>query len=179
MRAWLNTIRDFIIRAQVINGLGNDVRQTTKGRAIDATITVGGKKAPSIPPLPFILKDASNADNPSRLRVIAGVLSAGRFEFQGVPDGMSEGDDPPFYLTVSGTGYVYLEVTVSISEGVPEEITSVTVESGASVPADTATVGCFSLGTFNVDSSGDFDRVVPISAGGDVGYLYAGGHFFW
>lgn len=94
---------------------------------------------------PFMLVDASDMSG-NNIQVVYGTLGGV------VPDGMSPGDDPPYILTgVTGTGYVYL-ITTTDDDYL---ITDVSIDFGATVPADDETTHTyyFQIGGFSVSGS--------------------------
>jgi hypothetical protein len=147
MRRWLDYFRRWAISAQPLSGLGNDVRQAGgKGRSIDAALAIGGKKGSSTPSRPFQLVNASDEDT-HNIRVIYSTLAGA------MPDGFSEGDDPPYILEDVGdaAGKVYAEVTLDMDTG---EVLSRDLAFGATVPASDPTIGYFTgeIGSFNTVS---------------------------
>lgn len=78
---------------------------------------------------PFRLIDASEGGT-TKVRVVYGTVNGT------APDGMSEGDDPPYVLTVSGSsGVIYVALAISwTSSGI--SIDSVTIGQDATQPDD-------------------------------------------
>lgn len=75
------------------------------------------------------------------IRVIYGTISGEP------PSGMSEGDDPPYTLTASGTKSVYAIVTINTSTGA---ITSRSLGHATSVPSDSDSTFFFELFSYTV-----------------------------
>lgn len=92
---------------------------------------------------PFTLLDASAA-GAAKIRVVYGSVDGQ------TPSGMSAGDVPPYEITVSGVGYVFVIVTIDSGTGA---ITSVTLGNGATVPDNSATTFHFTIGSYSVDGS--------------------------
>lgn len=110
------------------------------GNAILTIAEQGGGPATDVD-FPFRLK-LNGADS---IRVVYGTLN------DHVPQGMYPGDDPPFTLSVTGPGYVYLQFSYDDNTG---EISNVVILSGSTVPASTETVLRKQIGSYssNVDS---------------------------
>lgn len=90
-------------------------------------------------------------DSGKKVRVVGSTL-AGE-----LPDGMVEGDDPPFILTgISGTGFVYGKITFSESTG---EVTGREIVKLSDEPADEDGVIWVQVGSWSVDE----DEVLHLS----------------
>lgn len=96
---------------------------------------------------PFELVDASEGDS-KKIRVVAGTIG------NGYPDGMSEGDDPPFVLDAVGSpGYIQGGITIDNYRS----ITSRWVEANSSPLEDDPDSGTFyvQIGTWYKNSEGN------------------------
>ncbi len=90
------------------------------------------------------------------------------------PDGMSEGDDPPFILNdVGESGYVWLAVSVDVGTS---EVTGLAVNFGSTIPSGSSGTGYLLLGSYGTDTE---DTFYVYGAVGDQAYLYCGAHYFW
>lgn len=92
---------------------------------------------------PFHLPFSLELIDATHLRVYSSTLAGD------LPDGFSIGDDPPFILSVTGSGVVYGEVNYDDSTG---DITDRSISYGSSVPDDDDTTTYFRLGSFNTTS---------------------------
>jgi hypothetical protein len=107
----------------------------------------------------------------NQIRVIYGTVQGTE------PDGMVPGDEPPYTFTPTGTGYVWVAVTVDTEPDTPE-ITATEIDYGASIPADTDTKFHFQLGSWSVDAETDaisLGQSVPNS----VLFAYCDGGPIW
>ena len=108
---------------------------------------------------PFQLVDASEGAT-NKVRVFASTIAGG----SATDLGFAEGDDPPYLLTVSGTGVVWGGITIDTAGAV----TSRWIDSGASLPADEDDTFHVEIGTYSV-AAGQLtvsnSRFGPIEAG--------------
>jgi hypothetical protein len=117
-----------------------EITNTPSGKLVKLKIGSGGAAASNHP---FHLEDASNPTDGTQVRVYYGTVN------DTVPSGMSDGDDPPYILGVSGSGLVWLIVTTD-SDG---NVTSVSIDSGSTVPSDDDTHFYLEIGSFEVVGS--------------------------
>ena len=110
----------------------------------------------------FQLLDATERDDEGevtarKVRVVASTLAGGSSFGGGENLTFAEGDDPPYLLTVSGSGVIYGYVTVNVTTGA---VTSRSVVQGATMPASSEEGGEYyvEIGTFNVPA-GDADPI--------------------
>jgi hypothetical protein len=106
---------------------------------------------------PFTLV-AADDEAGTKVRVITSTLGGD------VPAGFSPGDDPPYVLTVADADIVWGGITIDSGTG---EITARWLDSGAEMPADTATDFHVRIGSVAVSSgvsSPVNDRYGPITA---------------
>lgn len=108
--------------------------------------------------IPFQLAVAS----PTQIRVYLGTVNGN------APDDFSPGDTPPFLLSVSGDGVVFIEVTTDAGG----TITDVSVSFDASMPADSAGDYHQQIGSF---SSSGGSLVVAQAIGGSQWFELCGG----
>ncbi|GEM_PF-1188597 len=104
-------------------------------------------------PVPFQVLDATDAGGP-KVRVVFGTISPqGAALGGGVnawPGGMTVGDDPQYILPVSGTGVVYLGVSVDTSASYT--ITSLYIDQNAAIPNSDENNGYLLLSPYAVAS---------------------------
>ena len=162
---------DYIESIRPVQGIGTKVYDVPKGRAIDAN--PGGASGGGSTSHPFQLIDASDRDSGGsitsvNIRIRYGTLA-------GVaPSGMSLGDEPPYILSGLGSdGYIWLGLTRDAGTGA---ITSRFIDSGAAVPADTATDGFLEIGNWSL--TGD-DLSIAQAISGSQGHNYCGGTHLW
>ncbi len=88
-------------------------------------------QGPVIPaePRPFQLTDARDEDG-LKVRIHASTLGGE------LPDGFSDGDEPPYIVSVTGNGKIWGGISINDSTG---EITGRWLDKGTTVPANTTT----------------------------------------
>lgn len=141
-----NQLVDAVVQRTPLAGLNIRAKQMTGGVLISGAPSGGAAPATAAAPHPFHLEDASNPADGLRLRVYHGTVN--NTSPTGMVPGseMNPGDAPPFYISVSATGYVWLKVTTD-TVGV---MTECTIETGAAVPANTNTLFHLALGFYSV-----------------------------
>lgn len=162
IKQWSKNFRAWAKSLQPLAGPGILVSDEQDGKTISAEGVVAGT---STPPHAFQLVDASTGTEGSKefkIRVIYGTL-AGE-----APSGMSPGDDPPYILTVSGTGYVWGGITRDADSG---DITSRFIDFGSSVPSDSETNGYVELGSFSI-SDGTMSLATAVAGSQAHGYCF-------
>lgn len=144
---WLKSLIQALLedRARLMNGSGTEI-PSASGRwfQIDGA---GGSGNPSHPFKLIVTGEHS-------VRVVFGDVNSE------IPDGMSEGDEPQYVLTVAGTGSIWLVVTTD-PDG---DITSVSIDSGPTMPDDEAGLWHRRIGTFTHNDD-DFVQVAQSISG--------------
>lgn len=158
LRRFCNELRAFAIATQPLKGLGTTVSESMEGIAINAGPGMGGSGLYT----PLLAVKVNN----TTIRVVYGTVG-------GLDDPFSAGDDPITTLTVSGTGYVYFNLTVS--GGSPSTLA---FSSGASVPSDTATNAYRAVCSYATDGGGVLS-VAPNLTGSQNYQNCADVHQFW
>jgi hypothetical protein len=102
---------------------------------------LGSTSSPTVVYQSLALVDATE-DGTKKIRVVYGVVAGEP------PDGFSEGDEPPYKLTVTATGFIWAGISIDDTTG---EVTSRWVDKGAELPEDTATEFHIEIGSFNLD----------------------------
>lgn len=120
-RHFAKSVEKRIEEIKPVSGIGAKVVDTGSGRMIN--VQPAGVSSPASTH-PFKLVDAS--ENMPKIRVMFGTVNGIQ------PSGMSPGDDPPYFVTPSGAGYVWLGITFEDDSG----ITSRWIDYGASVPGN-------------------------------------------
>lgn len=94
-------------------------------------------------------------ENDNEVRVVAGTVNGM------LPDGFNMGDDPPFILSISPPGVVYVQVGIDADDVVNQ----VSVETAGTMPGDTDTTFNNLIGTFAINDDGDlvFSNTVTTS----------------
>ncbi len=177
MRDAFNKRDQYALSITPLKGLGTAVTYSYGGRAISSKGRRGRGTSVS-----FQLYNASTSAG-LKIGVRAGFVDGSGQGYADFPQDMNAGDSPAFSLPVTATGIVYLHVEiVAPTDTDPAEITNITVETSASLPANTDTNGYGYLGSYTVGPPprGGANTILSfIGAAGDKGYVYCNGHFFW
>ncbi len=159
----LNAIISYVRSITPTRGKGTLVKRTSAGTTIDAVTA----STATVIQVPFQLVDATAFEDSAyvtQVRIIFGTLqdtSSGGTSW--IPTGMTEGDNPPYIIEVTGSGSVWLDVTFNTSTG---NVTSVAIDFGETQPSNSSGHSYFSLGTYQVNE--DENGVYVTGAKGDL-----------
>jgi hypothetical protein len=121
---------------------------------LDLTQAKFGTSSGSPVPNDFSLSDATTGNETSGYTLQVGVKNGDVCDSVGgttfLPNGMTQGGQPPFVISVSGGGDIYL--TIAVSTG--GTVTGVTINQGAT-PTSTSAATYLKLGDFAVNSAGN------------------------
>jgi hypothetical protein len=132
---------------------------------------------------PFKVKDGSNPDDGTRVSVLFGVVTDFWDSF--APPSMNMANDPLFYVSVTATGVIYVEVEVETDLADPDYGKIITVNDpvyGATVPANDYGAGLFYIYLANIVAVDGTNFTVTAFQvwGGSFGFLLAGeAGMFW
>jgi len=153
-------------------GAGITIDQTSPDSSKISTTSEGGGSGAAVYPA-FSLYDASD-ELGFKIGVDNGFV--GSELPSGMTPGATRGSAGAYKLGVSGTGVVYLHVTVNSETGA---ISSVVIGYGTSVPSDDETNGYCAIGDYST-ASGALSIGSGKSGVGNLGYIYSGGyHYFY
>lgn len=113
-----------------------------------------GSVAPLILPqartVGFLPIDLSNPTDGQQVRISLGIIKDPS-GVTWVPSGMTTGDAPPnwYVVPVSGSGFFW---AVETFDPITGAFSSVTLDQGTTVPADTSTITYLPLGTYDADT---------------------------
>jgi hypothetical protein len=174
-----NALVDLVFAFQPLAGSGLVRNDTNLGRLLSAVAVSGAAGGQSFT-YPFQVQDASSDDDGVRVRVRYGVI-VDFFSGSSVPDGMSVGDDPPFYLPVSNNDHIILEVDAD-TDAESEDfglILSSSIFQSATVPESDFDAGNFYLELANVTVDGGRVTVTPVTGGSFAFMICGGAGTFW
>lgn len=160
-KKFFNSLRDFCIQIQPVNGNGVKLDQLPKGRrlTVDVAEVVAADAAEANFPLKLI---EANTSTLAKVRVVLGYVGGFKADTS-----MSISDSPVFTKTLSsaGTHYIYAELTVAYSATVGVwQVTASTVATNTTFPSATSTKAYVLLGTATVATSGAVLAVTSVSS---------------
>jgi hypothetical protein len=134
---WIQQALDYAESVGVLQGTGTLINQAGNGRQISVNATNGGGPGGGV--LPFTLARAGDLS----FRVYASTIGGGS-----ITDlGFAEGDTPPYVVTIAATGKFWGIITIDTDTG---DITSRSLNYGASMPDDTTDTFYVEIGTYDV-----------------------------
>ncbi len=165
LRAWIDALLLWLIANRVIEGLNVQITDASGGgKQISALGGSGGLLSPPQKfPFQLLVVVVSSVQ---KIRVRYGTVNGTE------PSGMSPGDDPPYIIAPDGTtGYVYLVVGVDDDYA----MTSLSIDVGATVPADTTSELYLQIGSY---AGAGTALVLAQSISGSQGYKWCGSPLF-
>jgi len=130
----LNKLQDSTAMARGIAGHNALHRRTPNGVIITPLPQRTSRKTRQ----PFEIVPAANTEGGEpQVRIYTGTLAGD------TPSGFSDGDDPPYLVTVADGDHIYAELTFDVSGSLPGDITSRDIGVGATVPDDAPDEGHF------------------------------------
>jgi len=137
VRQWLQPVLDYCASIRIRQGAGIYINETPTGTQVSTASGTTGNDGGTVQPFTLSKTDSLS------FRVYASTLGGGS-----ITDlGFSEGDTPPYVVTVSATGKFWGGVTIDTDTG---DLTSRFLDYGASLPDDTADTFYVEIGTYNV-----------------------------
>lgn len=130
-----NALVDAATSAQLFPGPGYKLVRHVGGTTLDIKQV---SSTASIKSLQLI--DASD-ETTKRIRIVYGII------MNGAPDGMNEGDDPPYIVNVSGTGKFYAKIVIDEMGAVTEN----SIVNLGSAPDDEEYTYYTEIGSYSVD----------------------------
>lgn len=137
-----NALIDYLRSSQLQPSAGVRVIRTGMGTTL--AVTVDATTRPPVAVHPFKLFDATDSDGP-KIRVLYGALA------QRAPDGMSDGDNPPYTLDISSDVKIYGGVSFETVDG-ERRVTSRWIEDSEDYKDNTEDTAYILIGSVSVDS---------------------------
>lgn len=145
LKEWVEEVRDWMVKAQPINGAGISVSETAKGRLFKVNAAEAqAMQAAALNPFNVSLATVSNV---LKATVHPGYVAGNSPTIGGTP--INTTPAPQLTVTATGTRYIYLKLTLTLTSansyvyrGV---FSAAEILEGASVPADDKSGGFYYL----------------------------------